>query len=97
VLLGIRRALCHDGVFLIQDIAASSNVADSRDHPLGPLLFSISCSHCMTVSLAQCGLGVGAMWGEQSARKFLTEASFMGVDRHSLEHDIQNYYYVARS
>jgi len=96
VLAGIRRALRHDGVFLMQDIAASSNVAENRDHPLGPLLYSISCSHCMTVSLAQGGLGVGAMWGEQTTREFLTNAGFSKIDRHNLEHDIQNHYYVIK-
>lgn len=96
VLAGIRRALRPDGVFLMQDIAASSNVAENRDHPLGPLLYSISCSHCMTVSLAQGGLGVGAMWGEQTTREFLTNAGFTHIDRHNLEHDIQNHYYVVR-
>lgn len=96
VLAGIRRALRHDGVFLMQDIAASSNMADNRDHPLGPLLYSISCSHCMTVSLAQGGLGVGAMWGEQMTREFLANAGFRWTERHTLEHDIQNHYYVVR-
>lgn len=96
VLAGIQRTLREDGVFLMQDIGASSNVAENRDHPLGALLYSLSCAHCMTVSLAQGGLGVGAMWGEQMTLAFLAEAGFTRVDRHTLEHDIQNYYYVAR-
>ncbi len=96
LLAGIRRALRPDGVFLMQDIGASSNVAENRNHPLGTLLYSLSCMHCMTVSLAQGGLGVGAMWGEAQAREFLAKAGFAPVERHTCEHDIQNYYYVAR-
>lgn len=52
VLAGIRRALRPGGLFFMQDIGASSNVAENLDHPLGPLLYYLSCSHCMTVSLA---------------------------------------------
>ena len=96
LLAGIRRALRPNGVFLMQDIGASSNVADNRSHPLGTLLYTLSCMHCMTVSLAQGGLGVGAMWGESQACEFLAKAGFAQVERHTCEHDIQNYYYVAR-
>ena len=95
VLAGIRRALKPTGTFLMQDIGASSNVAENRDHPIGPLLYTISCMHCMTVSLAQGGIGVGAMWGEQMTLEFLAKAGFSHVKRHTLEHDIQNYYYIA--
>jgi ubiquinone/menaquinone biosynthesis C-methylase UbiE len=96
VLAGIRRTLRPGGVFLMQDIGASSNVAENRDHPLGPLLYTMSCMHCMTVSLAQGGLGLGAMWGETTIRHYLAEAGFKSVDRHILPHDIQNHYFVSR-
>lgn len=96
VLSGIHRALRPDGLFLMQDIAASSNIADNRDHPLGPLLYGISCAHCMTVSLAQGGLGLGAMWGEQLTRDYLATAGFDSVEKRTLEHDFQNYYYLVR-
>lgn len=96
VLSGIRKTLRPDGVFLMQDIAGSSNVAKNREHPLGPLIYAISCMHCMTVSLAQGGLGVGAAWGEEMTKEFLHNAGFQSVVRHTLDHDIQNYYYIAR-
>lgn len=96
VLSGIRRALRPSGVFLMQDIGASSNIAENAGHPVGTLLYSLSCTHCMTVSLAQGGLGVGAMWGEERTRDFLTAAGFRSIDRHVLSHDIQNYYYIVK-
>jgi ubiquinone/menaquinone biosynthesis C-methylase UbiE len=96
VLAGIRCSLKAGGVFLMQDIRASSASAENRDHPLGALLYTISCMHCMTVSLAQGGLGLGAMWGEQKALEFLNSAGFTNVEVRTLEHDIQNNYYVAR-
>ena len=96
VLAGIRRTLAPGGTFLMQDIGASSNVHENRDHPIGTLLYGISCSHCMTVSLAQGGLGVGAVWGEQLTREFLAHAGFTRIEKRTLPHDIQNYYYIVR-
>jgi 2-polyprenyl-3-methyl-5-hydroxy-6-metoxy-1,4-benzoquinol methylase len=96
VLAGIRRALRPDGLFLMQDIGASSNVAENTGHLIGTLLYSLSCTHCMTVSLAQGGLGVGAMWGEEMTRRFLTSAGFQHIERHILPHDIQNFYYLVK-
>jgi len=96
LLRGIRRSLTPDGVYLMQDIQGSSHVHENIDHPGGPLLYMISCMHCMTVSLAQGGDGLGAMWGEQKARELLAEAGFSAVEVHLLEHDPFNAYFVVR-
>jgi len=96
VLTGIARALKGDGIYLMQDIDASTHHHKNLDHPLGPLLYTISCMHCMTVSLAQGGDGLGAMWGEEQATDLLSAAGFRQTDIHRLEHDIQNAYYVSR-
>ena len=96
LLKGIRRSLESDGTYLMQDIQGSSHVHENIDHPGGPLLYMISCMHCMTVSLAQGGEGLGAMWGEQKARELLGEAGFGSVEVHLLEHDPFNAYFVVR-
>ena len=96
MLRGIRRSVTPDGVYLMQDIQGSSYVHENMDHPGGPLLYMISCMHCMTVSLAQGGDGLGAMWGEEKARELLAEAGFSSVDVHLLEHDPFNAYFVVR-
>ncbi len=96
LLRGIRRTIEPDGVYLMQDIQGSSHVHENIDHPGGPLLYMISCMHCMTVSLAQGGEGLGAMWGEQKARELLAEAGFDSVEVHLLEHDPFNAYFVVR-
>jgi len=96
VLDAVARALRPGGVFLMQDIAGSSHVHRNLDHPLGTLLYTISCMHCMTVSLAQGGDGLGAMWGEEKAREMLRRAGFAHVETHRLPHDVQNAYSVAR-
>ena len=96
VLRGIYRTLRPDGFYLMQDIKGSSHIHNNLDHPLGPLLYTISCMHCMTVSLAQNGEGLGAMWGEEKTREYLTKAGFRAVEKHELSHDIQNNWYVVR-
>jgi 2-polyprenyl-3-methyl-5-hydroxy-6-metoxy-1,4-benzoquinol methylase len=96
LLRGLHRALRDDGVYLMQEIKGSSHVHENLDHPIGPFLYTISCMHCMTVSLAQGGEGLGAMWGEQKARAYLAEAGFGSVEKRELAHDIQNDWYVVR-
>jgi hypothetical protein len=96
LLRGIRRALKRDGVYLMQDIKGSSQVQNNLDHPLGTLLYTISCMHCMTVSLAQNGEGLGAMWGEEKTREYLEKAGFSSVEKRELSHDIQNNWYVVK-
>ncbi len=96
LLAGIHQALRDDGLFLMQDIAGSSHVHHNIDHPIGPFLYTISCMHCMTVSLAQGGAGLGAMWGKETAVAMLTDAGFGRIDVEQLDHDIQNYFYLVR-
>ena len=96
VLENIARALKHDGVYLMQDIAGSSHVHNNIGHPLGPFLYTISTMHCTTVSLAQGGEGLGTMWGEEKAGEMLAEAGFSNVQTRRLDHDIANTYYVVR-
>jgi SAM-dependent methyltransferase len=95
VLRGIARALRPGGAFLMVDIAAASSVAGNLDHPLGPFLYTVSCMHCMTVSLAQGGVGLGTMWGEELARQLLAEAGFSKVEVTRIESDPINAYFVA--
>jgi SAM-dependent methyltransferase len=95
VLRGIADALRPDGVFLMVDIGASSHPHENMEFPLAPLMYTISCMHCMTVSLALDGAGLGAMWGEQKAREMLTEAGFTRVEIEHIADDAFNSYYVA--
>ncbi len=96
VLTGIHRTLKSGGVYLMQDIHSMGHVHKNMDHPLGPTLYTVSCMHCMSVSLAQGGDGLGAMWGREKAQELLSKAGFENIEIHQLEHDIQNDYYVLR-
>jgi 2-polyprenyl-3-methyl-5-hydroxy-6-metoxy-1,4-benzoquinol methylase len=97
VLAAIRKALRPGGVFFMLDIDASSEPTDNIKHPLGPMLYGISTMHCMTVSLAQGGMGLGTAWGVQLAERMLNEAGFDDVKVHRFPHDIQNAYFVMQT
>ncbi len=96
VLAGIADSLRDDGIYLMVDVAASSNLEENLDHPLGPFIYSISTLHCMSVSLGLDGDGLGAAWGEQRALQMLEAAGFAKVDVKRVEGDITNNYYIAR-
>jgi len=74
----------------MHDIAGSSHHHNNLERPLGPLLYTVSTMHCMTVSLAQGGEGLGAMWGEEKAKQMLEEAGFKEVEIKQLPHDFMN-------
>ncbi len=96
MLAAVSSALKEDGVYLMQDIAASSHLHENLDHMLGPFLYTISTMHCMTVSLALDGVGLGTVWGKQKAVEMLGAAGFAHVDVQQLEGDVMNYWYVCR-
>lgn len=96
VLDNLHRALRPGGLLLMQDISTHTPLEANLDHPLGPFLYTISYTHCMTVSLAQDGAGLGTCWGRELAETMLAEAGFGGVEVHTLPHDIQNFFYLAR-
>lgn len=96
VLKNVMTALKPGGTFLMVDIKASSHVHENIDHPLGPFLYTILTMHCMTVSLALDGEGLGTMWGEQKALEYLAEAGFADVVVKQVEGDPINNFYIAR-
>jgi hypothetical protein len=76
--------------------SGTSHVHRDMDHPIGTMLYTISGMHCMTVSLAQGGEGLGAVWGQEKTRDYLKRAGFGSVVTHRMAHDIQNNRYVVR-
>ncbi len=95
VLRNIHAALRPGATFLMQDIRASSRLENNLEHPLGPFLYTISTMHCMTVSLAHGGAGLGTVWGEELAVEMLGDAGFRGIAVKQLPHDIMNNWYVS--
>jgi len=94
LLAELHRVLKPGGTYLAQDIRGSGSHAGDRDHPMGTFMYTISCMHCMSVSLAQGGRGLGAAWGEPLALRMFADAGFADVSVHQLEHDAMNNFYV---
>jgi len=80
VLRSAATSLASDGLYLAIEPRASSNLEENIGNPFAPWMYSVSVLHCMTVSLAEGGTGLGTAWGEQTARQFLAQAGFTAVD-----------------
>ena len=91
----IHRALRPGGTFLMVDISASSMLEENVDDPMGTFIYTTSLMHCMTVSLALDGAGLGTAWGRQLAVGMLDDAGFGAIEVHEVETDPLNLYYVA--
>lgn len=93
---GIARSLKEDGVWLCVDIAGSSHLESDLGLPMAPFFYATSTLHCMTVSLAYDGEGLGAMWGEERALALFADAGFGEVDVRKVPGDAFNNYYICR-
>jgi 2-polyprenyl-3-methyl-5-hydroxy-6-metoxy-1,4-benzoquinol methylase len=96
VLRNIYRALRPGGVLLMADIKASSRLEENIGVPMSTYLYTTSLMHCMTVSLALDGAGLGTAWGTQLAVSMLGDAGFDDVRVAEIESDPINNYYIAR-
>ena len=76
----IRGALAPGGLYFMLEPKASSRLEDNVGQPFTAYMYGMSVMHCMTVSLAENGAGLGTAWGEQLARTLLAEAGFSSVD-----------------
>lgn len=95
VLRNIVAALVPDGMFLMQEAAASSHLARNVDHPFAPMLYALSTMHAVPVALRdERGEALGRMWGKERAARMLTEAGFREVRFESLPSDPLSYYCV---
>jgi SAM-dependent methyltransferase len=79
VLARVHRALAPGGTFYMFDIRASSRLEENIPNRMAPYMYSVSVLHCMQVSLAYDGAGLGTCWGEQLARRMLADAGFGSV------------------
>jgi SAM-dependent methyltransferase len=91
---GLHRALRPGGTYLMQDIGGSAHLENNIDFPMAAFAYTISCHHCMPISLGQGGQGLGTMWGWETAQAMLTRAGFVDIERHVLPHDPLNVWFV---
>jgi ubiquinone/menaquinone biosynthesis C-methylase UbiE len=80
VLAEVHRVLVPGGMFVMFEPKASSHVEDNVGNLTAQICYGVSLFHCLQVSLAENGEGLGAAWGEQLARELLAEAGFGEVE-----------------
>ncbi|GFG68950.1 class I SAM-dependent methyltransferase [Mycolicibacter senuensis] len=95
VLENIHRSLRVGGILLMADAKASSRLEDNVGVATNTYRYTVSLMHCMPVSLALDGAGLGTMWGRQLAMSMLADAGFADVVFTEIAEDPSNYYYIA--
>jgi SAM-dependent methyltransferase len=76
VLDRLHDALVPGGTLFLREPRAADDLAGNLANPMAPIMYSISTLHCLTVSLAHGGAGIGMAFGEQRARDMLARAGF---------------------
>ena len=76
---------------------AADTIAGNLDNPMAPILYSVSTLHCLTVSLAHDGAGIGTVFGEGLARRMLAEAGFGESNVHAAPGNPSDAIYVTRA
>lgn len=87
----IRSALADDGVYIWSEPNANANAYDNRN-PVGKMFHSLSPMHCMTVSLAHNGAGLGTVIGEEGAHALAKEAGFSHFERLPIQHPLNQFF-----
>lgn len=88
-------ALTSGGTYVMVEPAVSSHLEDNIDNPMAPWLYGVSTLHCLTVSLAHDGAGLGTAWGHQRASRLLADVGFVDVAVHDAPGDPLDAIFVA--
>jgi 2-polyprenyl-3-methyl-5-hydroxy-6-metoxy-1,4-benzoquinol methylase len=93
----VQRALVPGGTFVMKEPHFADALEDNIGNPMAPLMYGVSTLHCMTVSLAHGGAGIGTVFGEQLALKMLAKAGFVDVQVNPAPGDPGDAIYVSRA
>ena len=96
VLARIYAALVPGGVFVMKEPHFADELEDNMANPMAAALYATSTLHCLTVSLAHGGAGIGTVFGEGLARRMLAEAGFGAIEVHPSPGDPADAIYVSR-
>ncbi len=89
----IREALTSDGTYLMVE-PASGNSLEENLHPGGALQYAISTLHCLTISLAHGGEGIGTAFAPSHAEELCRESGFTRFRRLDIENPFNAFYEV---
>jgi 2-polyprenyl-3-methyl-5-hydroxy-6-metoxy-1,4-benzoquinol methylase len=95
VLKAIRDALSPDGVHLWVEPNGSHEPMENRN-PVGKMFANLSPLHCMTVSLAHGGEGLGSIIGEKGARELAEKAGFSNFERLPIDNPFNLFFALSR-
>jgi 2-polyprenyl-3-methyl-5-hydroxy-6-metoxy-1,4-benzoquinol methylase len=93
VLTRVRQVLREGGTFLMVEPDAADRLEDNL-HAGGALLYAMSSLHCVPISLAEGGEGVGAAWGPRRAEACCREAGFSEFRRLPVANSYNAFYEV---
>jgi SAM-dependent methyltransferase len=91
VLQSALRALRPDGVLVMVEPTATGDLDQDVQNPMAVMGYATSLSHCVQVSLAEGGPGLGGMWGSAGAHQLLAAAGFSDVQEHHSPSDYTVY------
>lgn len=94
-LKAIREALTDDRTLFWSEPNASDNPLDRRN-AVGKTFSSLSPFHCMTVSLAHGGEGLGTIIGESGARTLAEKAGFSTFEKLPIENPFNQFFALRR-
>jgi SAM-dependent methyltransferase len=90
----IHDALAPGGTLLMNEPRLSSDLDDNLANPMAPFIYAVSTLHCLTVSLAVEGAGLGTAFGERTACQLLADAGFGKIAVHDAPGDPGNAIFV---
>lgn len=96
VLENIHRALKPGGRYLCVEPRAFSALEDNMHEPMAPFQYTVSTMHCMSVSIAGGGEGLGTAWGTERTIEFLERAGFDEIVVAEIRSDRTNSHFVCR-
>jgi 2-polyprenyl-3-methyl-5-hydroxy-6-metoxy-1,4-benzoquinol methylase len=91
----MKKLLAEDGVVFWSEPTGSHNPVENRN-PYGKMRANLSTFHCLTVSLAEGGAGLGTIIGERGARRLAQEAGFPRFTKLPIENAMQQFFGLSR-
>ncbi len=94
VLANIANALSPNGSYLCVEPKAKTALEENMHEPVAAFQYAISTMHCMSVSIAGGGEGLGTAWGTEQTTEYLTDAGFTQIEAVDIRADRTNSYFV---